>query len=81
MKKTIALLMAAAMILVFAACGSGSTPSSTPPSSPAPSVPAGSGSSAPGVDAYSVSGNLTMGTASSTGTFYYVGAAFPPPAS
>ena len=26
-------------------------------------------------DAYSVSGNLTLGTASSTGTFYYVGAA------
>lgn len=27
------------------------------------------------VDAYSVSGNLTLGTGSSTGTFYYVGAA------
>ena len=27
------------------------------------------------LDAYSVSGNLTLGTASSTGTFYYVGAA------
>lgn len=26
-------------------------------------------------DAYSVSGNITLGTASSTGTFYYVGAA------
>ncbi len=75
MKKTIALLMAAAMILVFAACGSGSTPSSTPPSSTVPSTPAADGSSDPGVDAYSVSGNLTMGTASSTGTFYYVGAA------
>ncbi len=30
---------------------------------------------AAGVDAYNVSGNLTLGTASSTGTFYYVGAA------
>ena len=30
---------------------------------------------AAGVDAYSVGGNLTLGTASSTGTFYYVGAA------
>lgn len=30
---------------------------------------------ASGVDAYSVGGNLTLGTASSTGTFYYVGAA------
>ena len=57
MKKTIALLMAAAMILVFAACGSGSTPSSTPPSSTVPSTPAADGSSDPGVDAYSVSGN------------------------
>lgn len=27
------------------------------------------------IDAYGVSGNLTLGTASSTGTFYYVGAA------
>lgn len=30
---------------------------------------------AAGIDAYNVGGNLTLGTASSTGTFYYVGAA------
>lgn len=71
MKKLIAMILAlAAMTTTLAACGSGNT------SSAANTVASVSESGeAAEVDAYSVSGNLTMGTASSTGTFYYVGAA------
>lgn len=64
MKKYIALILALVVaISMFAGCGSNETASSS----------SSSGSTAE--DAYAVSGNMTLGTASSTGTFYYVGAA------
>lgn len=63
MKKIFALTLALFMVMaMFAGCGSTESGSN-----------ASSGSTAE--DAYAVSGNITMGTASSTGTFYYVGAA------
>lgn len=60
MKKVFALILALTVVTaMLAGCGSSET--------------ASSGSTAE--DAYTVSGNITLGTASSTGTFYYVGAA------
>lgn len=65
MKKKIALVLTLVLALgMLVGCSDGNAPSSQAPS-------AANGE----VDAYTVSGNLTMGTASSTGTFYYVGAA------
>lgn len=67
-RKIMALTLSLAMtVACLAGCGSeGTTTDST----------ASGGSSSSGVsDASQVSGNLTLGTASSTGTFYYVGAA------
>lgn len=64
MKKYIALILALVVaISMFAGCGSNETASSS------------SSSGITAEDAYAVSGNMTLGTASSTGTFYYVGAA------
>lgn len=69
MKKVIALILAlAALTAILAGCGSSET---APVASAAQTTAQASGE----VDAYSVGGNLTLGTASSTGTFYYVGAA------
>lgn len=64
-KKKIALALTLILTLgLLVGCSDGNAPSSQAPSA-----------SNEEVDAYTVSGNLTMGTASSTGTFYYVGAA------
>lgn len=64
MKKSLAILLSAALSLsILTACG-GDTKSSS-----------NSSASSGDVNAYTVSGNLTLGTASSTGTYYYVGAA------
>lgn len=69
MKKIIAMILAlAALTAILAGCGSSET---APVASAAQTTAQASGE----VDAYSVGGNLTLGTASSTGTFYYVGAA------
>ena len=69
MKKVIAMILAlAALTAILAGCGSSET---APVASAAQTTAQTSGE----VDAYSVGGNLTLGTASSTGTFYYVGAA------
>jgi hypothetical protein len=66
-RKILALTLSLAMtVACFAGCGSGGSTDST--------ASGGSGSSDVS-DASQVSGNLTLGTASSTGTFYYVGAA------
>lgn len=63
MKKYFALLLALAMVMtLFAGCGASE------------SSDKGSSGSTAG-DAGMASGNITLGTASSTGTFYYVGAA------
>lgn len=68
MKKIFALTLTLAMVIfLLAGCGSSGTSTSGADSAQA------AGDS--GIDAYAVSGNLTLGTASSTGTFYYVGAA------
>lgn len=63
-------------VLLAAGLLSGCSGTASSGSAAAKSGAASSGQSASGgVDAYTVSGNMTMGTASSTGTFYYVGAA------
>ena len=69
MKKCLSLMLAAALSLsLLAGCSNGGGAGG------AEGNGGGSSSTSAG-DAYSVSGNLTLGTASSTGTFYYVGAA------
>lgn len=57
-----------------AASGGGETARTEEDAQPEASAQAGEADPG-GVDAYEVSGNMTLGTASSTGTFYYVGAA------
>ena len=69
MKKVIAMILAlAALTAILAGCGSSET-------APVASAAQTTAQASSEVDAYSVGGNLTLGTASSTGTFYYVGAA------
>jgi hypothetical protein len=72
-KRLVALGMAAMAAISLTACGGSNTQSTTAAAAQTEAAAAGNASS--DVDAYSVSGNLTLGTASSTGTFYYVGAA------
>lgn len=70
MKKYLALILALVMTMsILAGCSSSEKPAATTAATTAENA-------APAeLDAYAVSGNMTMGTASSTGTFYYVGAA------
>ena len=78
MKKIIAMILALASVTaVLAGCGSNNTtPAASGDTTASTAAAASEGSTASDeIDAYSVSGNLTLGTASSTGTFYYVGAA------
>lgn len=78
MKKIIAMILALASVTaVLAGCGSNNTtPAASGDTTASTAAVASEGSTASDeIDAYSVSGNLTLGTASSTGTFYYVGAA------
>lgn len=66
MKKIFALTLALIMVMsMFAGCGASESSSNN----------SGASAGSTAEDAYAVSGNITMGTASSTGTFYYVGAA------
>lgn len=66
MKKIIALTLCLILTMsLFAGCSGKETPAASNASADAGTE----------LDAYAVKGNLTMGTASSTGTFYYVGAA------
>lgn len=78
MKKRIAALVLAMTVAAgLAACG-GQTAPTTAPTTAAATVAEAAGTQAEAageVDAYNISGNMTLGTASSTGTFYYVGAA------
>ncbi len=69
MKKFSALFLSLMMILSIAGCSGASESSSVADTQQSASSSSGE------VDAYNVSGNLVMGTAASTGTFYYVGAA------
>lgn len=78
MKKVIAMILAlASMTAVLAGCGSSNTTPAASAGTTASTAAASEGTAAASeeIDAYSVGGNLTLGTASSTGTFYYVGAA------
>lgn len=71
-KKMITLFLSALMVVSIAGCGSSN---SSEPSSTASASGDSSASVDTTVDALEVGGNLTLGTGSSTGTFYYVGAA------
>lgn len=77
MKKVIAMILAlASLTAVLAGCGSSNTAPAASAGTTASTAAASEGAAASEeIDAYSVGGNLTLGTASSTGTFYYVGAA------
>ena len=77
MKKIIAMILAlASMTAMLAGCGSNNAaPAASADTTASTAAASDSSAASDEIDAYSVSGNLTLGTASSTGTFYYVGAA------
>lgn len=73
MKKNVALIVSLILLLgMVSGCSSQGSPGTTEADKAQTGTTAGGSQE---VDAYEVGGNMTVGTASSTGTFYYVGAA------
>lgn len=79
MKKQLGILLTMAMVMSLTACSSGDKSAETKGTASAAvqegSAPESAGAASAGVDAYAVEADVILGTAGTTGTYYYVGAA------